>query len=332
MSYNLEEKLVVAITTRALFDLTFENAIFENEGEDAYSIYQIEHEEEILKPEAGFYIVKALLSLNELLPDKKIEVIIMSRNNPDTTLRIFKSVEIYELDITRAVITGGAALAPYLHAFKVDLFLSASEKDVQDAIDAGVAAGLIYISETNYDIEMNPIKIAFDGDAVIFSEESELIYKTKGIEAFLKHERENAKKPLSKGPFAKLLKTISMLQSQFNTGVDRPIRTALVTARNRPAHERVIRTLREWGVKVDEAFFLGGLSKHEVLKAFGAHIFFDDQDSYCLPASKMVPSARVPYKGNSPLKHLMSDMDKKIKTSSSYIVSNDSNDSTEVLR
>lgn len=305
MTYELENKLVVAITTRALFNLAIENKIFEDEGEEAYSDYQIRHEDDILEPEAGFYLVKALLKLNDILPERKIEVIIMSRNNANTILRISKSVEHYGLDITRAALTGGADLSPYFHVFKVDLFLSASEKDVQDAIEAGIAAGLIYFHQSDYDVCNEQIRIAFDGDAVIFSEDSELIYKQKGLKEFIEHERDNANKPLPEGPFAPFLRTISLLQSQVGSDKESPIRTALVTARNFPAHERVIRTLRAWEVKIDEVFFLGGMSKQKVLKAFGAHIFFDDQDSYCSEASIFVPSARVPYKLNSPLREVI---------------------------
>lgn len=224
----------------------------------------------------------------------------MSRNSADTSLRIFNSIEHYGLDISRAALTGGAHLSQYLGSFKTDLFLSANDEDVQEAIDANIAAGIICtgnvpVVDVNRDIEQ--IKIAFDGDAVLFSDASEKIYQEKGIEAFLKHERENAKRPLPGGPFAKLLKTLSFLQSQFSE-TDVPIRTALVTARNAPAHERVIRTLREWNVRIDEAFFLGGMSKSDVLNAFGAHIFFDDQVIHIDPASEFVPAARVPYKSN----------------------------------
>ena len=193
---------------------------------------------------------------------------------------------------------GGNKIAPYLSAFRTGLFLSANEEDVQEAINAGIAAGLI-CSHNDLEIQpdevMDQIRIAFDGDAVIFSDESEKIFKSQGLEAFEEHERLNARKPLPEGPFAKLLTTISHVQKKFPTD-NMPIRTALVTARNAPAHERVIRTLMAWGVRIDEAFFLGGVQKSDFLKAFGAHIFFDDQAVHTEPASKLVPAARVPYK------------------------------------
>jgi 5'-nucleotidase len=299
MAHKFENYLVVGISSRALFDLEKENKLYIEKGLKEYSGYQIEHEKDVLKPGAGFALVKALLHLNELTAGKrKTEIIIMSRNSADTSLRIFNSIEHYGIDISRAALTGGAHLSKYLHAFKTDLFLSANSEDVQEAIDVNIAAGLICTNPLpliNLDQEISKIHIAFDGDAVLFSAESERIFQEKGLEAFLKNERENAKLPLPEGPFAKLLKTLSYIQSQFDDS-DVPIRTALVTSRNAPAHERVIRTLREWNVRIDEAFFLGGMSKSEVLKAFGAHIFFDDQLIHVNPASEFVPSARVPYK------------------------------------
>lgn len=301
MPLSLKDYLVVGISSRALFDLEEENKIYEEKGLKAYSEYQIEHENDILRPGTGFQLVKALLRINSLVSTKrKTEIIIMSRNSPDTSLRIFNSIEHYSLDITRAALVGGASISPYLSAFNTDLFLSANENDVQDAINAGIAAGII-CTHPEFPIdphkEINQIRIAFDADAVLFSDESERIYREQGLEAFLKHEKINAHKPLPEGPFAKLLKTLSFLQKEFSED-EVPIRTALVTARNAPAHERVIRTLREWNVRIDEAFFLGGVEKSEVLRAFGAHIFFDDQPVHVDPASKLVPAARVPYKNN----------------------------------
>ncbi len=298
MALNLDDKLVVGISSRALFDLEEENKIFEEQGLAAYAEYQRTHEKDILKPGTAFPLIKALHRLNS--GEKQLmEIIIMSRNSTDTSMRIFNSIEHYGLDISRAALVSGASIAPYLTAFRTDLFLSANEKDVQAAINANIAAGIICSGTTipaQTKDEIEQIRIAFDGDAVIFSDEAEKIYKEKGLAAFAEHERENAEKPLPEGPFAKLLQTISYVQQQFPEAENMPIRTALVTARNAPAHERVIRTLRAWNVRIDEAFFLGGIQKSEVLKAFGAHIFFDDQSVHAEPASRLVPSARVPYK------------------------------------
>ncbi len=294
MPFDLSRSLVIGISSRALFDLSAENDIFEREGLAAYCAYQRAHEDVVLSPGTGFPLARAILGLNTLTTDRRVaEVVIMSRNNADTSLRIFKSIEHYELDITRAALTSGESLAPYLNAFNVDLFLSASEHDVQLAVDAGVAAGLIYAPPSGTGSTPEQIRIAFDGDAVLFSEDSELIYQNQGLDSFHEHERDRAHDPLPAGPFAKLLKTISFLQQEF-PGERSPIRTALVTARSSPAHERVIRTLREWDVRVDEAFFLGGVSKDAVLAAFGAQIFFDDQDAHCARTASVVPTARVP--------------------------------------
>lgn len=295
MAYDLTNYLVIGVSSRALFELSEEDEIFQTQGLEAYSKYQIENENKILQPGIAFSLIKSILHLNEIVEGKrKTEVIIMSRNNADTSLRIFNSIEHYGLDITRTALTSGRSLTQYLKAFEVDLFLSAEEKDVQGAIDAGVAAGLVYKTDTSYENNStSEIRIAFDGGAVLFSEESEEMYQTQGLPAFLEHEKKNAERPLSDGPFAKLLRTISFLQKQF--GPDKnPIRTALVTARNSPAHKRVILTLRGWGIRIDEAFFLGGAPKEGVLKAFGAHIFFDDQDVHLNSSSRVVPSAKVP--------------------------------------
>lgn len=297
MAMNLDNKLVVGISSRALFDLEAEHRIYEEEGLQAYLAYQVEHEKDILMPGTAFPLIRALQKLNDG-GEQLVEIIIMSKNSADTSLRIFNSIQHYGLDITRAALVGGNPIVPYLSAFRTDLFLSASEEDVQEAIDGGIAAGLI-CSHDNLSIspdeEIDQIRIAFDGDAVLFSDESEQIFQSQGLAAFEDHERRKAGEPLSEGPFAKLLTTISLVQKQLE-GDKTQIRTALVTARGAPSHERVIRTLMSWGVRVDEAFFLGGIQKCDVLKAFGAHIFFDDQAVHTEPASKLVPAARVPYK------------------------------------
>lgn len=299
MALDLSNTLIIGISSRALFNLEEENEIYEKEGLKAYADYQIEHEKDILKPGTGFALIKALHNLNQLVDGKRLtEIIIMSRNSADTSLRIFNSIEHYGLDVRRAALAGGQSITPYLNAFKTDLFLSANEEDVQAAINSNIAAGLIVSNHemaVDATTEIDQIRIAFDGDAVIFSDESEKIFKSSGLDAFTEHEKKNAANPLAEGPFAKLLKTISLLQDTMDSKTG-PIRTALVTARSAPSHERVIRTLRAWNVRVDEAFFLGGIEKSEVLKAFGAHIFFDDQSVHTDPASKLVPSARVPYK------------------------------------
>jgi 5'-nucleotidase len=296
MPTSLDNLLVIGISSRALFDLEAEESIFRTQGLEAYRQHQIEKEGEILKLGAGFALVRALLRLNALTHNQRfVEVVIMSRNSSETSLRIFNSIRHYDLDITRAALSGGASLAPYLKAFNVSLFLSMHEDDVQAAIDSGVAAALLYQKPESALEELDQIRIAFDGDAVIFSDESERIFQTQGIEAFENHERENALKPLPEGPFARLLKALSYIQKGFKpeAGHKPPIRTALVT-RSSPAHERVIRTLRAWDVAIDETFFMGGVAKSAVLSAFKPHIFFDDQHGHCERAASLVQTGRVP--------------------------------------
>ena len=295
MAYDLKDKLVIAISSRALFNLEEENAIFDQEGLESYYKHQLENLDNPLAKGSGFRFVQNLLSINTKFDNKLIEVIILSRNNAATGLRIGRSIEHYDLEIERTGWTAGTPVSRYLDAFKVDLFLSAHAPDVEDAVNSGVAAATILPHTPITTEESDMVKIAFDGDAVIFGDESEKVYQEEGLEAFIAHERENAKNPLSQGPFFKFLKTISEIQDKFPMEGS-PIRTALVTARNFSTHERVLGTLEGWGVRVDEAFFQGGVQKYEVIKAFGADIFFDDQDTHLEDTSKETPSAKVPYK------------------------------------
>ena len=303
MAYDLSEPLVIGISSWALFNLEQENKIFEEKGLSEYEAYQVQHEKDVLAKGSAFQLVRAFLNLNTLQEKRLVEVIVMSRNSPNTSLRIFNSIAHYGLDITRAALTGGAEIAPYLKAFRTDLFLSANQDDVKQAVDGGVAAATILPGSPhdNPDSAVNQIHIAFDGDAVLFAAEAERIYRHEGIDAFQENEREKADIPLERGPFANFLTAVAHIQSLFPSKEAAPIRTALVTSRNAPAHERAVKTLRYWGVRVDEAFFLGGVSKKDVLSAFGAHIFFDDQHIHAGPASEVVPAAVVPYReGDDP--------------------------------
>jgi len=295
MAYDLHDKLVIAISSRALFNLEEENTIFDKEGLESYYTHQLEHLDNPLAKGSAFRFVQNLLAINKKFDNKLIEVIILSRNNAATGLRIGRSIEHYKLDIERTGWTAGTPVARYLEAFKVDLFLSVHAPDVEEAVNSGVAAATILPHTPTSTEESDMVKIAFDGDAVIFGDESEKVYQKGGLDAFIAHERENAKNPLSKGPFFKFLKIVSEIQDKFPMESS-PIRTALVTARSFSTHERVLATLEGWGVRVDEAFFQGGVQKYEVIKAFGADIFFDDQDAHLLHASKETPSAKVPYK------------------------------------
>ena len=288
---TLAGKLVVAISSRALFDLAESHRVYTELGVETYQRYQIEHEDELLEPGPAFALVTKLLRLNR--PDKQyVEVILLSRNSADTGLRVFNAIRHYGLDITRAAFTSGEATSRYVPAFGAHLFLSADTDDVRRALEDGYAAATIF--PTVFRNETDQLRIAFDGDAVVFSDEAERIYQASGLAAFARSERASAATPLPGGPFKEFLAALHRIQSDFPE--DRsPIRTALVTARSAPAHERVIRTLRAWNIRIDEALFLGGLDKGEFLRAFGADIFFDDQTRHVESAAQHVPAGHVPH-------------------------------------
>lgn len=301
MPVDFSNTLVIGISSRALFDLEEANRIFQEEGMDAYKSYQRQREDKVLEKGTAFHLVESLLKINERSEEQLVEVVVMSRNSSDTGLRVLNSIKHYGLNISRGSFSGGSSLQPYLNAYSVDLFLSKHEEDVQETIDSGhCAAALIYDHPNEFEPDPDMVRIAFDADAVLFSEESERIYKEHGLEAFLEHEKQHQDNPLKEGPFAKLLITLSRIQQNFQEHP--PIRLAIVTARSMPADTRLIKTLRTWNVSVDETFFLGGVSKDQILKAFRAHIFFDDQDVHLERASKVVPSSKVPYKSDSSLR------------------------------
>jgi len=305
MGLNLSEILVVGVSSRALFNLEEGNKIFEEKGIEGYRKYQQENEDNDLEPGTAFFLVKSLLELNNQANKQIVEVVIMSKNSPETGVRVMNSLRKHDLEITRMAFSGGEPLAPYMEAFDIDLFLSKDAKDIQSVIDSkNCAAAYIYEPPKDFDPKGSRVKIAFDADAVLFSEDSEFRYKTEGMAAFHKYEKEHENEPLREGPFAKLLIKLSKIQEHLPTRIElSPLRLAIVTARNAPSHMRVIKTLRKWGVYVDEAYFMGGIDKDKVLKAFGAHIFFDDQETHLEKASKVVPSGKVPYASDSPLKN-----------------------------
>lgn len=303
MPAGFGNKLVIAISSRALFNLDDSHQVFEAEGLSAYSRYQIDHEDSVLQPGEAFHMVEKLLKINTLLKGSpRVEVILLSRNSADTGLRVFNSINHYGLDITRAAFTGGSSPYRYIHPFNAHLFLSMDSEDVRAALDHGVAAATLMPSSKEKK-RAEELRFAFDGDAVIFSDEAEQVYKKDGLDAFTKSESAAAKKPLSGGPFKSFLSALQSLQAEFSEG-ECPIRTALVTARSAPAHERVIRTLRAWNIRIDESLFLGGLSKGEFLQAYGADVFFDDQLVHCDSASEHVVTAgHVPHGvANEPVK------------------------------
>ena len=291
----MNSKLVIGISSRALFDLSDSHKIFENQGIEAYREYQIENENEILEPGDAFNLVTKILKINDFYKSNdRIEVILLSRNTADTGLRVFNSIEAHKLDITRAVFCGGESPYKYVKAFGVDLFLSSSKDDVKMAIENNVPSARIISSKASIKTKVDDtLKIAFDGDSVIFSDESEKVFEAEGLKAFLDNERKK-KSMLKAGPFKSFLVELNKLQSELDSGTS-PIRTALVTARSAPSHKRVIKTLRKWGVRIDESLFLGGMNKSEFLKSFEADIFFDDQKKHIIDTKKSIASGHVPY-------------------------------------
>lgn len=290
-----DECLVIGIASRALFDLAASHAVFEKDGVEAYCRYQIEHEDDPLAPGVAFNLTRKLLALNSGTSNPRVEVILLSRNSADTGLRVFNSIRHHGLDITRAVFTRGESPFRYVPAFGIHLFLSAAPEDVRMALEAGYAAATILPSNVGQNSsETDQLRIAFDGDAVLFSDEAERVFKSGGLDAFTINETQAAKQPLPGGPFKNFLAMLHKIQSEY-PAEDSPIRTALVTARGAPAHERVIRTLRHWGIRIDEALFLAGRDKGAFLQAFGADIFFDDQRKHCDSARLHVPTGHVPH-------------------------------------
>ncbi len=294
MSESKGPKLVIAISSTALFDMRESHEIYETQGVAAYSIYQREHEDDILEPGEAFPLVTKLLRINEKLGgEPRVEVILLSRNSADTGLRVFNSIAHYGLNITRAAFSGGESPYRYVSAFACHLFLSTNAQDVRSALDSGMAAATLLPSQKGPSAS-DELRFAFDGDAVLFSDASERIFKERGLDAFTANEKASAHTPLDPGPFKTFLQTLHSLQTEFPADAC-PIRTALVTARAAPAHERVVRTLREWGIRIDESLFLGGLSKGDFLKSFGADVFFDDQQVHCSSASEHVATGHVPH-------------------------------------
>lgn len=316
MAVDLSETLVVGITATSLFDLSEAdrvfNATFADDRETAvaeYRAYMLEHENEPLNDGTGMPLVKALLDLNKYqrVEEKPlVEVVVMSRNSPETGVRVFNNIRSRQLPITRHAFTGGESVVPYLDAFDVDLFLTTNIRDAQRVIDAGNCATAIVKAPPPglASIPEGQVRIAFDGDAVLFDDSSEIVFKAEGLQGF--HLNEDAKKdvPIPDGPYAVFLEKLSRLQKRLPFGVEfSPVHIAIVTARSAPAEMRVIKTLRHWGVYVNEIFFLGGVEKAKVLKAFRPHIFFDDQDLHLDAAARHVPSGKVPYRSDSPLRH-----------------------------
>ena len=292
MGYSLAGKLVVAISSRALFDFEEENRIFEATDDSAYMKLQLERLSLPAKSGVAFPLVQKLLKFNDG-GESKVEVVILSRNDPVSGLRVFRSAEHAGLKLERGVFTRGRPPYHYLRSLQANLFLSANEQDVRETLQAGFPAAMVYPASAKLaESHPNEIRIAFDGDAVLFSDEAEQVFQSKGLSAFVEHEISKSQIPLPPGPFKPLLQALHELQNSAKNSTMK-IRTALVTARSAPAHERAIRTLMSWGIQVDEAMFLGGLTKKDFLKEFEPDFFFDDQTGHCETAAEVAPTGQV---------------------------------------
>ena len=291
MAATLDGKLVVAISSRALFDFEEENEVFEQTDDTAYMRLQLERLDIPAKPGVAFSLVQKLLAFNSE-QSQKVEVVILSRNDPVSGLRVMKSAAHYALPIIRCSFTRGEAPWRYLKPLRANLFLSTHLSDVRAALAAGVPAAQVYPQSAHAsEAHPNEVRIAFDGDAVLFSDEAEQVYQSQGLNAFQQHETDKAALPLPDGPFKPLLVALHRLQQAATPQMR--IRTSLVTARSAPAHERAIRTLMDWNIDVDEAMFLGGLQKGEFLREFEPDFFFDDQTGHVDSAARHVPAGHV---------------------------------------
>jgi len=290
MPYSVEGKLVVAISSRALFDFEEENRVFEKDGEPAYIKLQFERLEVPARPGVAFPLVKKLLAFGT----NRVEVVVLSKNDPVSGLRVFRTAKQAGLAIERGVFTRGRNPYEYLGPLKANLFLSANERDVMGALEAKVPAARVYPESAQAaSRHADEVRIAFDGDAVLFSDEAERVFQKDGLDAFTRHETTNILQPLPPGPFKPLLEALHGLQAE--KGLPMKIRTALVTARSAPAHERAINTLMNWKIAVDEAMFLGGLEKSAFLKAFEPDFYFDDQRGHIELARAHVAAGHVPF-------------------------------------
>jgi 5'-nucleotidase len=292
MAATLDGKLVVAISSRALFDFEEENQLFDEQGDDqAYMNLQLQRLDQTARPGVAFSLVNKLLRFNDA-GQQRVEVVILSRNDPASGLRVFRSAHSHGLTVERGVFTRGREPYRYLRPLQANLFLSANPADVRAALALGFPAATVATHAARATASYpNEVRIAFDGDAVLFSDEAEQVFQAQGLPAFQQHEQDKATLPLPDGPFKPLLVALQRLQ---HAGTDRMrLRTALVTARSAPAHERAIRTLMAWNIQVDEAMFLGGLPKGEFLREFEPDFFFDDQTGHIASAARHVPAGHV---------------------------------------
>lgn len=303
MPYPIEDKLVIGIASSALFDLTDSDRVFREEGEEGYKAFQRRHRAQVLGKGVAFPFIKRFLHLNAVFPaEQPVEVVLLSRNSPETGARVFNSIRHYGLDITRAAFLSGKSPHSYIPAFNVSLFLSANQRDVASAIGYDYAAGAVLPSDVVEDEGDHELRVAFDFDGVVADDEAETVYKTTGsLDDFHAAEARKVTVPHRPGPLAELFRKLSNLQQlerereRQQPGYRRLLRTAIVTARSAPSHERVVTTLTDWGVEPDETFFLGGVNKTRVLEILRPHIFFDDQLSHLESSAGKIPSVHIPF-------------------------------------
>lgn len=304
MPYELENRLVIGVASSAVFDLTASDAVFRSEGEEQYRKYQEQNLAVPLPTGIAYPFIKRLLALNDLSPsssDPLVEVVLLSRNDPDTGLRVMKTIEYYGLGMTRAIFMQGRSPYEYIPALNIALFLSGNKPDVQAAIGLGHPAGHVLDSKVYDDESDRTLRIAFDFDGVLAGDESETVMQASGLNAFHDHEVKNVMQPHHPGPLKEFLVRISKIQSaeeshkKQNPEYENRIRVSIVTARNAPSHERALKTLKSWGVMANDAFFLGGIDKGKVLGVLKPHIFFDDQSGHLKSASAVVPSVHIPF-------------------------------------
>lgn len=303
MAYPIEHKLVIGIASSALFDLTESHQVYLESGAEEYRKYQEQHIDAILDRGVAFPFIRRFLSINKHHPQASpVEVVLFSRNSTETGLRVMNSIAHYGLDISRACFLTGQSPYTYLPAFNTSLFLSANELDVRSALDANFPAGLVLPSRTEDDEADGELRIAFDFDGVIADDESETVFKrNNNVDEFHAHELERVAIPHQPGPLADLFRKLSLMQQmeedaqQLDPGYKKILRIAIVTARSAPAHERVVTTLKSWGVSANETFFLGGMEKARVLSIFKPHMFFDDQLSHLKSPAGNIPMVHVPF-------------------------------------
>lgn len=302
MAYPIDRKFVIGVASSALFDLSESHQVFLEQGPEKYKQYQEEHIDDTLGKGVAFPFIRRFLSINERFPDKTpVEVVLLSRNSPETGLRVFRSIKEYGLDITRAAFMTGKSPFEYIPTFNCSLFLTANEEDVQRAIEAGYPAGLVLPSEVKDDEMDVELRVAFDFDGVIADDESEKVFQEGGLDAFVAHETANADVPHNQGLLAEMCRKLAFMRKledreiERNPQYERIVRVAIVTARSAPAHERVVTTLKELGISVDETFFLGGMEKARVLSVLKPHIFFDDQKRHLESTAGNIPMVHIPF-------------------------------------